>query len=47
MMGAVGYSFAMQNALPDVKRAARFTARSNADNGVIEKLQELLDKQLI
>lgn len=36
------YSFAMKNAPQGVKEKARFIAESNADNGVIEKIKELV-----
>jgi Cof subfamily protein (haloacid dehalogenase superfamily) len=47
MMSAVYYSFAMDNAHPQIKAAARFQAPSNADHGVLSKVQEMLDKHLI
>lgn len=37
------WSFAMANAHPDIKAAARFLAPSNTDNGVISVLQHLLN----
>ncbi|WP_207432050.1 Cof-type HAD-IIB family hydrolase [Sabulibacter ruber] len=36
------YSFAMENAHPDIKAAARFQAKSNSQNGVLEVLQQLV-----
>ncbi|WP_205499875.1 HAD family hydrolase [Rufibacter psychrotolerans] len=35
------YSYAMENAHPDIKEAARFQAKSNSQNGVLEVLQQL------
>ncbi|GGK56143.1 Cof-type HAD-IIB family hydrolase [Rufibacter glacialis] len=37
------YSYAMENAHPDIKAAARFRAKSNSQNGVVEVLQQLVD----
>ncbi|MEO6229964.1 MAG: Cof-type HAD-IIB family hydrolase [Ferruginibacter sp.] len=42
MMRSAKYSYAMENAHPDVKQAAKFIAKSNDDNGVINVLQEML-----
>ena len=42
MMGQAHYSYAMENAHADIKKAARFRAKSNDENGVIEVLNELL-----
>jgi hypothetical protein len=42
MMGQAYYSYAMENAHADIKKAARFKAKSNDENGVIEVLNELL-----
>jgi Cof subfamily protein (haloacid dehalogenase superfamily) len=36
------YSFAMENAHPDVKKAAQYSAASNDDNGVMRVLYQLL-----
>lgn len=36
------YSYAMENAPDDVKKKARFIAKSNLDNGVIEILKNLI-----
>ena len=47
LMGAVYYSYAMENAHPDVKKVARFIAKSNADHGVLRELEAMLDKGLI
>lgn len=43
MMEQAHFSFAMENAHPDVKAISRFTARSNDDNGVIEILRRVLE----
>ncbi|WP_439556528.1 HAD family hydrolase [Dyadobacter sp.] len=43
MLGKAGYSYAMANAHPDIKKIARFIAKSNDENGVVEVLSELLD----
>jgi Cof subfamily protein (haloacid dehalogenase superfamily) len=42
MMQQAYYSYAMSNAHPVVKAAARFTARSNEENGVGEILNQVL-----
>ena len=44
MLEAVGYSFAMENAHPDIKKIARFTTDSNADAGVLHGIQTMIDK---
>ena len=44
LLEAADWSFAMANAHPDVKAAARFLAPSNTDNGVITVLQHLLNR---
>ncbi|MBL0744679.1 HAD family hydrolase [Chryseolinea lacunae] len=41
MMGEAHFSFAMENAHPEVKQAAKFIARSNDDRGVLSILQQL------
>jgi Cof subfamily protein (haloacid dehalogenase superfamily) len=43
MMHKAHFSFAMENAHPDIKKAARFLAKSNDENGVMEILQHMLD----
>ena len=43
MLSAVGHSFAMANAHPDVKEAAREEIPPNTAYGVMTKLRELLD----
>lgn len=42
MLGAVEHSYAMANAHPQVRAAARYTAPSNAEQGVITVLSALL-----
>jgi Cof subfamily protein (haloacid dehalogenase superfamily) len=37
------YSYAMANAHEDIRKVARFTAKSNDENGVVEVLSELTD----
>ncbi|MDF2594434.1 MAG: family phosphatase [Clostridia bacterium] len=44
MMENAYYSYAMENAHPELKKAARFRAQSNEANGVIEKIKEMLLK---
>jgi Cof subfamily protein (haloacid dehalogenase superfamily) len=41
MMGEAHFSFAMENAHPDVKNAAKFITRSNDDRGVLSVLELL------
>ncbi|WP_221390544.1 HAD family hydrolase [Dyadobacter sp. NIV53] len=41
------YSYAMANAHPEVKKIARFVAKSNDENGVVEVLSELLDPVVV
>ncbi|WP_109673081.1 HAD family hydrolase [Dyadobacter jejuensis] len=42
MLQQAGHSYAMENAHPDVKKLARYTAESNDNNGVVKVLQKLL-----
>lgn len=42
MLDAAQWSFAMDNAHPDVRAHARYVAPSNADNGVVRTLRALL-----
>ncbi len=42
MMGAVHYSYAMENAHPQLKAAARFQAKSNREGGVLLAIKELV-----
>ncbi|SDG67569.1 hypothetical protein SAMN05216584_10939 [Selenomonas sp. WCT3] len=46
MLESVYYSYAMANAYPAIKDVARFTAKSNAEAGVMVKIQQLLDAGL-
>ncbi|WP_031529356.1 Cof-type HAD-IIB family hydrolase [Dyadobacter crusticola] len=43
MLTKAEYSYAMANAHPDIKKIARFIAKSNDENGVVEVLTELMD----
>ena len=47
MMSSVYYSFAMENAHPNIKKLARFTTASNADHGVIKGIRRLIDEGLL
>lgn len=47
MLQAVGYSFAMANAHPDVKKVARFETVSNDQAGVLVGIRRLIDDGLI
>jgi len=42
MLGAGYYSYAMENAPEEVKKHARFIAKSNKENGVLEKIKEII-----
>lgn len=42
MLQSAYYSYAMENAPEDLKEYARFVAKSNKDNGVIEKIKEVV-----
>ena len=42
MLQQAGYSFAMANAHPDIRRAARFQALSNEENGVLRVIEQML-----
>ena len=46
MMSAATYSFAMANAHPDIKAAARYETASNEDAGVLKGIQRLIDAGL-
>lgn len=46
MMSAATYSFAMANAHPDIKAAARYETTSNEDAGVLKGIQRLIDEGL-
>jgi len=43
MLEKANYSYAMANAHPDIKKIARFIAKSNDENGVVEVLSEITD----
>lgn len=43
MLQKAHYSYAMANAHPDIKKIARFTAKSNDENGVVEVLLEVAE----
>lgn len=43
MMTTAKYSFAMQNAHPNVKAVANYTTKSNNENGVEYILQKMID----
>lgn len=43
MMQQASFSFAMENAHPDIKTAARFLTKSNEEHGVTTVLQQMLD----
>lgn len=42
MMDSAYYSYAMENAHDDLKKVARFIAKSNDDNGVVHAIREIL-----
>lgn len=43
MLQKAHYSYAMANAHPDIKKIARFIAKSNDENGVVEVLSEITE----
>lgn len=47
MMNAVGYSFAMANAYPEIKKVAKFETASNDNFGVIVGIKKLMAEGLI
>lgn len=47
LMRSAYYSYAMANAHDDLKQIARFQAKSNDQNGVILKIQEMLQNNLL
>ena len=47
MMNAVGYSFAMANAYPEIKKVAKFETVGNDDFGVIVGIKRLMAEGLI
>ena len=44
MMESAYHSYAMENAHDDLKKVARFRAKKNTENGVVEKIKEVLKK---
>lgn len=42
MMKEAYYSYAMKNAHPELKEVARFIAKSNDENGVMDKIKEMV-----
>ena len=47
MFKSVGYSFAMANAHPDLKKVAKFETVSNDEYGVLVGIQRLMDENLL
>ncbi len=47
MMSAVTHSFAMANAVPEIKELARYETASNNEHGVIKGIHRLMDMGLI
>jgi Cof subfamily protein (haloacid dehalogenase superfamily) len=47
MMQRVHYSFAMENAHPDIRSAARFHTKSNAAHGVMLSIRDFIEQGLI
>ena len=47
MLQSVGYSFAMANAHPDLKKFAKFETLSNNEGGVLAAIRKLIDDGLI
>lgn len=45
MMLEVEHSFAMENAHPEIKRIAKYSAKSNNESGVVEGIIEILEKK--
>ena len=46
-MHSVYYSYAMANAHPKIKEAARFTAKSNEEHGVLLAIQDMMEQGLL
>ena len=42
MLSYAGWSFAMENGHPDMKKIARYTAGSNNDNGVLRTVRSIV-----
>ncbi|HAX72311.1 MAG TPA: HAD family hydrolase [Firmicutes bacterium] len=47
MMESVYHSYAMENAHEDLKKVARFSAKSNDENGVVEAIEQLLELTMV
>ena len=47
MLQTVGYSFAVANAQPEVKKIAKFQTESNDEAGVLKAIRRLIDQNLI
>ena len=47
MIKNAGHSFAMKNAHPEVRKLAGCTVGSNNENGVVEKIKEILSQQTV
>ena len=47
MMQAVTHSFAMANAVPEIRKLARYETASNAEHGVIKGIHKLMDEGLL
>ena len=47
MLKSVGYSFAMANAYPELKKFAKFETLSNDEGGVLVGIKKLIDEGLI
>ena len=45
MMQSVYYSYAMENAIPELKKVARYIATPNYKNGVVKTIRQLLAQQ--
>ena len=45
MLEHVAYSFAMANAADDVKKAAKYQALSNNEEGVLAAIEQLLEME--
>ena len=43
MMESAYHSYAMENAHDDLKKVARFRAKKNTENGVVEKIKEVIN----
>ncbi|MBO3443018.1 HAD family hydrolase [Clostridium sp. CCUG 7971] len=46
MMGSAYHSYAMENAHDDLKKVARFRAKRNTEDGVIDKIREVFELSL-